>query len=223
MGIHVVKRGDTLSAIAKQYGVKSWQEIYNHSSNALFRRKRPNPNRIYPGDRINIPATGAPRRIPNYTVIGMGPKQLIKQTKTMGCWYASARMLVQWRRQRNLATDGLVRDPSEDSISAAKRAADTGISDAEIVGLAKRLGLKLIPPMSPTPEAIERWLQDYGPLWTNGSTHITVIAGIRNDKLYVFDPAKNKPEWRPLSWYIGSKHDSRDTSTTSGIFMHLPR
>jgi hypothetical protein len=56
--IHVVKRGESLSAIANQYkdnGIKNWQEIYNDKSNATFRAKRKDPNLIQPGDRINIP------------------------------------------------------------------------------------------------------------------------------------------------------------------------
>ena len=220
MPIHVVKHGETLSKIAKHYGAKSWQEIYNHPTNTSFRIKRPNPNLIHPGDKINIPAIGAPQHAPNYVVPGM---QLIRQTTNMGCWYASARMLVLWRRQRNRVSDPSVLDPSEDVVSAAQRAANTGITDAQIVGIAQRLGLKLIPPMSPTPEVIEQWLRTYGPLWTNGSTHITVIAGIHGDQLYVYDPAQAAPSWRPLTWYIGAQHDSRDVNTTSGVFMHLPR
>jgi hypothetical protein len=220
MSIYIVKRGDTLSAIAKQHGLKSWQDLYNHPSNAQFRSKRPNPNMIHPGDRLNIPSTSAPRRIANYVVPRM---QLIRQTTTMGCWYASARMLVAWRRGRRQASDASVLDPSEDLVSAAQRAANTGITDAEIVGLAKRLGMKLVPPMSPTPEAIEQWLRDFGPLWTNGSTHITVIAGIRGDQLFVYDPAQSSPTWSPMAWYVGAQVDSRDVNTTSGVFMHLPR
>jgi len=55
MSTHVVKPGDTLAAIAKKYGLKSWQELYNHPTNAAFRAKRPNPNQISVGDQIVIP------------------------------------------------------------------------------------------------------------------------------------------------------------------------
>lgn len=61
MTIHVVKSGETLSGIAKKFGLKSWQELYNHPSNSAFRAKRPNPNLIYPGDQVLIPGKpGAP-------------------------------------------------------------------------------------------------------------------------------------------------------------------
>jgi len=51
---YCVQRGDTLSAIAGRHGMK-WQELYNHPSNSVFRRKRPNPDLIQPGDLLLIP------------------------------------------------------------------------------------------------------------------------------------------------------------------------
>ncbi len=71
MSIHIIKSGDTLSGIARQYGIKSWQELYNHPSNASFRAKRRNPNLIFPGDRINIPtATPAAKVQPSNVRLG---------------------------------------------------------------------------------------------------------------------------------------------------------
>ena len=55
MPIHVVKRGEWLSTIAQHYGFADWKVIYNHPDNAEFRRLRPNPNVIEPGDQIVIP------------------------------------------------------------------------------------------------------------------------------------------------------------------------
>jgi hypothetical protein len=52
---YVVKKGDTLSAIAQRHGLKSWTEIYHFEENGPFRAKRPNPNLIYPGDEVKIP------------------------------------------------------------------------------------------------------------------------------------------------------------------------
>ena len=52
---YTIKSGDTLSAIAKRNGFASWQEIYFHPDNAAFRKKRPNPDRIFPGDVLMIP------------------------------------------------------------------------------------------------------------------------------------------------------------------------
>ena len=85
--------------------------------------------------------------------------------------------------------------------------------------------------MSPTPEAIFHWLKRYGPLWTNGVAHITVIAGIKKikekHKVLVFDPALRSKlfgEWRDLDgWYINDKHSGRDTSSAvKTVFLHMP-
>jgi len=53
--IHKVQQGECLSSIAKKHGFPDWRIIYNDQENAEFRRKRPNPNLIYPGDKIYIP------------------------------------------------------------------------------------------------------------------------------------------------------------------------
>jgi hypothetical protein len=50
-----IKSGDTLTLIAKLHGLKSWREIYDLPENAAFRKKRPNPDRIFPGDVVMIP------------------------------------------------------------------------------------------------------------------------------------------------------------------------
>src|SRR5438552_2032144 len=52
---HTVKAGETLSSIAQQNGFRDWNTIYNASENAAFRKKRPNPNLIVPGDIVMIP------------------------------------------------------------------------------------------------------------------------------------------------------------------------
>ena len=52
---HTVQQGESLSSIAHQYGFRDYKLVYNHPDNAGFRRKRPNPNLIYPGDVLTIP------------------------------------------------------------------------------------------------------------------------------------------------------------------------
>jgi N-acetylmuramoyl-L-alanine amidase len=53
--MYTVAQGDCLSSISKKFGFSDWRTIYNHASNAEFRRLRPNPNLIYPGDQVFIP------------------------------------------------------------------------------------------------------------------------------------------------------------------------
>ncbi len=52
---HTVKQGECLSSIASHYGFGDWRAIYGHADNAEFRKLRPNPNLIYPGDILVIP------------------------------------------------------------------------------------------------------------------------------------------------------------------------
>lgn len=53
--IHIVEQGECLSSIAGKYGFQNYRAIYEHADNADFRRRRPNPNLIYPGDELVIP------------------------------------------------------------------------------------------------------------------------------------------------------------------------
>ncbi|MGK3988663.1 peptidoglycan-binding protein [Sorangium sp. So ce136] len=52
---HIVRQGECLSSIAPKYGFADWRVIYNHPDNAEFKKRRPNPNLIYPGDVLVIP------------------------------------------------------------------------------------------------------------------------------------------------------------------------
>jgi len=56
MGVHVVRQGECLSTIAARHGIPSWKTLYDDPANADLRRLRPNPNLLYPGDRVVIPA-----------------------------------------------------------------------------------------------------------------------------------------------------------------------
>ncbi|MBI2687963.1 MAG: peptidoglycan-binding protein [Acidobacteria bacterium] len=79
---HVVRQGECLVKIASQYGFQDYRAVYGHAANGEFRRKRPNPNVIYPGDVIVIPpkqvkevvaATGKVHRF-----VMPGPKKVLR-------------------------------------------------------------------------------------------------------------------------------------------------
>lgn len=57
-GYHIVEQGDWLSKLAVWYGFDKWETIWNAPENEGVRKKR-NPNVIYPGDEIWIPATAS--------------------------------------------------------------------------------------------------------------------------------------------------------------------
>jgi hypothetical protein len=52
---YTVVKDDNLTVIARRFGLRGWRAIYDHPSNAGFRRRRPNPDLIHPGDIIYIP------------------------------------------------------------------------------------------------------------------------------------------------------------------------
>ncbi|MCP5420932.1 MAG: N-acetylmuramoyl-L-alanine amidase [Gammaproteobacteria bacterium] len=54
-GNHIVQQGENLTVIARKYGFPDWRVIYNHPNNQAFRKRRPDPNKIFPGDQIFIP------------------------------------------------------------------------------------------------------------------------------------------------------------------------
>lgn len=152
---------------------------------------------------------------------------LIPQDKSMACWYASAKMLINWRRETTQSSEMGIIDPSEDEVSKSIYTLDSGIGNPQIIAMARRLGLVDVPPLSPTEDALESWLFQYGPLWVNGKSHIVVIAGIRAGNVLVYDPSPvnvGSRSWRSLSgWYIGNNVDSRDTSrAVETVFLHCP-
>jgi hypothetical protein len=53
---HTVRQGECLVSIARMYGFEDPDEIYRSEKNAALRRRRPNPNLLYPGDTLVIPA-----------------------------------------------------------------------------------------------------------------------------------------------------------------------
>ncbi len=52
---HVVKQGECLLLIARHHGFADYKKLYEHPDNAELRKQRPNPNVLFPGDKIVIP------------------------------------------------------------------------------------------------------------------------------------------------------------------------
>lgn len=56
MATHVVRQGECLTSIARRYGFADSKTIYDDPGNAALRQRRPNPNVLFPGDEVFIPA-----------------------------------------------------------------------------------------------------------------------------------------------------------------------
>jgi N-acetylmuramoyl-L-alanine amidase len=52
---YTVKQGEDLLSIAEANGLAGWEAIYDHPENAAFREKRPDPTKLFPGDRVFVP------------------------------------------------------------------------------------------------------------------------------------------------------------------------
>jgi N-acetylmuramoyl-L-alanine amidase len=52
---HTVAQGEHLSGIAQKYGFRTYEIIWNHANNASLKKKRVNPNVLFPGDVLFIP------------------------------------------------------------------------------------------------------------------------------------------------------------------------
>lgn len=154
----------------------------------------------------------------------------VPQDKLNSCWFASAQMLIQWKRARTGTTDPRHPDPSESEKWSKKYSDNARISNAEIKYFAADMGFVMVPPLSPSPDLIRTWLVTFGPLWVNGIDHITVIVGIKGKpeecEVLVFDPADKTPtgHWRNLeTWYVLSPKTGRDVgSDVEAVFLRLP-
>jgi Papain-like cysteine protease AvrRpt2 len=92
---------------------------------------------------------------------------LIPQATTMTCWWASARMVVEYHRQRlqqSTVAGGAVGQPNETRIIEG---ANQGINPGRVEDFARLANLQTTS-LSPTPEGLVSLLTQYGPLWYGG-------------------------------------------------------
>lgn len=59
-----MRQGECVASIARRYGFRDHEALYNHPDNADLRRLRPDPNVLFPGDAVVVPDTdGRPDRV----------------------------------------------------------------------------------------------------------------------------------------------------------------
>jgi hypothetical protein len=58
MPVHYVQQGECLLTIAARYGAGGWKTLYDDPGNADLRKTRPNPNILFPGDKVFVPEKG---------------------------------------------------------------------------------------------------------------------------------------------------------------------
>jgi hypothetical protein len=165
--------------------------------------------------------------VSRYEVPGMTK---IPQDKMNSCWYASAQMLIKWRQDQAQQSLGWLVPPELDADCKLLHDGNGKILNPQILPMAKRLGLKSVPPVCMTPERMERLLRSYGPLWVNGVSHIVVIAGIdtKAQMLKVYDPEPigiGRIEWRSyIGWYeFGNTPSTMDTGPdVTAALLYIP-
>lgn len=121
---------------------------------------------------------------------------LVAQRASMECWYASACMVAYFRR------------PGPRLGLPDKWEPNRGIGLADFIRLAQAEGLKSIvtPGGSLTPQQLETFLSNYGPIWCagrwDGVPHIVVLTGVDGQTVYINDPnpAKGK-RTETLAWF----------------------
>ncbi|HYS94496.1 MAG TPA: papain-like cysteine protease family protein [Candidatus Acidoferrales bacterium] len=234
-----VKDGDTWISIARAHALDPWDLIEANFAT----RDAGEVNwylRDYVGCKVATPdkknwefsssaAPGVihiPRGTPGlyYVVPNM---KLIAQDRTMSCWFASGQMLIEWRSQTRRACEADHPDPSLLAKWHKLYDDNPGISDGQIGDFARDLGLRMVGSVTPSPQYVRELLMAHGPLWVNGNSHITVIAGIRRARggveVLVFDPAKPAlvhGAWHDFYQQYGlTPHTSLDASAASPTSM----
>jgi LysM repeat protein len=187
---YTVRHGDSLSLIARRYKVATWQKIYYDPANADFRRLRPNPNLIYPGDVVFVPdGKGAPpSSLPapeplKYHVGGIFQK--IAQRSDNICWAAVYTMMQRWKFH-NEKTVGQALQALDDYY-VSKYLQDEGLDATEIPMFLFKARLTAEAPTNHTPQGWSNLLRAYGPLWvgtlnaTLTDRHSRMVIGINGD------------------------------------------
>jgi hypothetical protein len=182
-----VVTGDTLSGIAARHGIRYWQNIYLATENADFRNTRPNPDRIFPGDRIQIPEREAIRPMEQHPTLVLGNVPLFTQSSET-CWRATAMMLYLRQYPRSTETR------FNEAIGERYRSLEAGLVSQFWSDFYTRT-LGMTESTITGPNDLHRLISTRGPviaaIGAGDSAHSMVIAGydILRGRWLVLDPA----------------------------------
>lgn len=185
---YIVQRGDTLWRIARNHGIRYWPNVYFATQNNAFRQTHPNPDLIYPGDRIFIPQRSAIAPMERHPVMVHRDIPLFTQSAET-CWRATGKMLYFRRHPVRTAEENF-----DSVIGSNYRDQETGLSHTQWHDFyCSRLGMRETQIASPND--LHYIIASHGPaivaIGGGSSSHSMVMAGynLYRGQWFVFDPA----------------------------------
>src|SRR5262249_55678750 len=131
---HIVKSGECLASIARLYGFVNPMVLWDSPDNDALKKKRKNPDILYPGDEVAIPD-----KRPHDVSVGKGKSASLKLNAAVT--KLSLKVLDNHTRECSAERSGLtvggVKDRFEDKLTPA------GEIDVEIPALSKRAPLQI--------------------------------------------------------------------------------
>jgi hypothetical protein len=216
MDEYVVLAGDNLSRIAAHHGIRYWQNIYLATENGDFRNARPNPNLIYPGDRIQIPDRDAIRPMERHPILVHRNIPLFTQ-RAETCWRATAKMLYLHRYPNS--TESRFNERIGERYQTLQRGLDSefwsdfytrvlGMTESKITG----------------PNDLHRLIATRGPviaaIGSGGSAHSMIAAGydILRGRWLVLDPAAGETlTFAPEEIVVGQSNATSSDSSQPAL------
>lgn len=135
---------------------------------------------------------------------------LLPQDKSFACWYFCAKMMSKWSVDNNKTkiTDPVTIDTGATNLLELYKG-DYGYSTRTCKTLANLLGMTALPKAKRDFAEFKSLLAN-GPIWAagakggiTGSYHVTVIAGVADTGLLLYDPLPinvGKKVWRTWDW-----------------------